>query len=597
MTRPLSRALLVTTLLAAGRAAGGAAQASSSARGVDMELNVRIPLRDGVHLNATLYRPRDVPGRLPVILAMTPYIADRYHAYVLPAARRGYIVAVVDVRGRGSSDGEFEPFSQEAKDGYDTIEWIAAQPWCNGKVGMMGGSYGGFNQWSIVKEFPPHLATIAPTASSHMGIDFLGEGAVIGSYLIQWISFTSGRAPNANLFGDGGYWADKFRQMYMKHLPFAKLDSIVGNPSRVYRTWVEHPGYDSYWSSMAPSPEQLAKLSIPIFTRTGMYDGDQVGAMEHYRNHMKYGSADAKAKHYLMIGPWDHAGTRVPLKRFGGLTFGDASLIEMGSLEADWYDWVMKGGPQPKLLPKRVAYYVTGEEVWKYADSLSELGRNPQPYYLTSTGRGAKDLFQSGSLSATEPAATAPDEWTYDPLDTEPGSHEGDAPEGGDTPTYVDQSEALNLGGRGVIYHTAPLDRATEITGFPKLTLWVTLNVPDTDFKIGLYEITADGRSILLDDCMLRARYRESRSREALVTPGVPTKIEFTRFRFMSRRLGKGSRVRLLIQSPNSIFLEKNYNSGGAVAWETAKDARTAEIKLHHEAGRWSLLELPVVGR
>ena len=560
-----------------------------------MELGVRIPLRDGVHLNATLYRPRDSKDRLPVILAMTPYIADRYHAYVLPAVRRGYVVAVVDVRGRGSSEGVFDPFAQEAKDGYDTIEWIAAQPWSNGKVGMMGGSYGGFNQWTIVKEFPPHLVTIAPTAAAHLGIDFPAEGEVTGSYLIQWLSFVSGHTANANLFADGGYWTDKFRQMYMKHLPFAVLDSIAGNRSQVYRNWMRHPGYDSYWSAMAPNPDQLAKLTVPIFTRTGMYDGDQVGAMEHYRNHMKYGSAAAKAKHYLMIGPWDHAGTRVPLKAFGGLTFGDASLVDMGALESDWYDWVFKGRPQPKLLPKRVAYYVTGEEVWKHADSLSDLGRNPARYFLTSAGRGAKELSRSGTLTPTEPGPSPADEWTYDPLDTRPGEHEGDAPPEGDTSEYVSRADALDLGGLGVVYQTAPFGRDTEITGFPTLTLWLTLNVPDTDFKIGLFEITADGRSILLDDCMLRARYRDSRVKETLVTPGVPTKFEFARFRFMSRRLAKGSRVRLTIQSPNSIFLEKNYNSGGAVAWETAKDARTAAIKLHHELGRWSVLDLPVV--
>ncbi len=563
--------------------------AQATAAGLDIRLGLKVPLRDGVRLNATLYLPKDLGAAAPVILAMTPYIADRYHNFVTPLAKRGYVVAVVDVRGRGSSEGVFDPFAQEAKDGYDTVEWIAQQPWSNGKVAMMGGSYGGFNQWSIVKEFPPHLTTIAPTASAHLGIDFPNDGGIGSRYQMAWISFTTGKTGNGNLFGDGAYWAAKYREMYRKHLPYAVLDSVVGNPSASFKKWLGHRGYDAYWAAMAPSPEQLAKIAVPIFTRTGIYDGDQIGAMEHYRNHMTHGNAEAKAKHYLMIGPWDHAGTRVPQKTFGGLSFGDASMVDMGELEASWYDWTMRGGPQPPLLKKRVAYYLTGAETWKYADDLDEIGRNPSRYFLTSAGRGATDVYNSGLLTDRPPAASAADEWSYDPLDTKPGENEPDDP-----PDYADPRYALNLDGRGVVYHTAPFGRDVEISGFPKLTLWLTMDVPDTDLFAGLYEITTEGKSILVDDVQLRTRYRNGRDREEMITPGRPTKIELTGWRFMSRLVKKGSRLRLLIQSPNTIHLEKNYNSGGAVAWETAKDARTAHIKLHHEAERWSVLELPV---
>jgi putative CocE/NonD family hydrolase len=454
---------------------------------------------------------------------------------------------------------------------------------------MIGGSYGGFNQWSIVKEFPPHLVSITPTAAAHLGIDFPAYGGIGVRYQMAWLSFTSGQYTYSSLFGDSRYWNDKYRAAYLAHVPFAKLDSVVGNPSAAFQKWQAHPAYDEYWAGMAPSPEQLARLEIPIFTRTGIYDGDQIGAMEHYRNHMKHGSPTGKAKHFLMIGPWDHAGTRVPQKTFGGLTFSEKSVLEMEQLEADWFDWTMGNGPQPKLLPKRVAYYVTGAEEWKYADSLEELGRNPATYYLTSPGSGAADVFQSGSLVSAEPRATAPDEWTYDPLDTAPGTSEPGELD------YTEQWSAMTLNGRGVIYHTEPFERETEITGFPSLSLWLTLDVPDSDLGVGLYEITREGKSILLTDDALRLRYRESRAKPVLLTPGTPTRVNFTRFRFMSRRIAAGSRIRLVIQSPNSIQLEKNYNSGRDVAWETAKDARTAHIKLHHEAGRWSTLALPVV--
>ncbi len=562
---------------------------TTSAAGLDIRLGIGVPLRDNVRLNATLYVPRWPAEPRPVILAMTPYSGDRYHEYVLAAARRGYVVAVVDVRGRGSSEGMFDPFAQEATDGYDTVEWIAGQPWCNGKVGMMGGSYGGFNQWAIAKEFPPHLTTIAPTAAPYMGVDWPAFGGIWPSYMMQWVSFTSGHALNANLFADGGYWRDKFRDLYVKHLPFASLDSVVGNPSSAFQQWIAHPDFDEYWAAMAPSPEQLARLTLPIFTRTGMYDNAQIGALEHYRNHMRYGSASAKAAHYLMIGPWDHGGTRVPQRRLGDLTFGPTSVFDMGELESDWYDWTMRGGNRPSLLPKRVAYYVTGADVWKYADSLDEIGRNPTRYFLTSTGQSADDVVHSGGLVPSEPNSAPPDEWTHDPLDTGPGAREAASP------GSADQSSATVSGHRGLIYHTAPFDHSVEISGIPTLTLWLTFDVRDADLWAGIFEITRDGKSILLDDTQLRARYRSSRRSPELLVPGQPTRIELDRFRFMSRRVATGSRVRLVIMSPSSIQLETNYNAGGVVATETAKDAHTAHIKLHHESGRSSILRLPVV--
>lgn len=561
---------------------------SRSAEGLDLEMGVKIPLRDGVHLNGTLYLPRGPRTPRPVVLAMTPYMSDRYHGYAIPIAKRGYIVAVVDVRGRGSSEGAFDPFAQEAKDGYDTIEWLAKQPWSNGKVGMIGGSYGGFNQWSIAKEFPPHLVTITPTAAAHLGVDFPSFGGIGSKYQMAWISFTSGRYTYGSLFGDGRYWVDKYRASYLAHVPFAKLDSVVGNPSPSFQRWLQHPDYDQYWAAMAPSPEQLSRLAIPIFTRTGMYDGDQIGAMEHYRNHMKHGTPEAKARHFLMIGPWDHAGTRTPQREFGGLTFDPKSVVEMEQLEADWFDWTMGTGPRPKLLPKRVAYYVTGAEEWKYADSLEQIGRNPVRYFLTSRGNAAASVHQSGSLVTVQPQASAPDQWTYDPLDTRPGDREPGELD------YTEQYYATTLDGRGAIYHTEPFERDTEISGFPRAALWLTLDVPDSDIIISLHEITREGKSILLSDDALRLRYREGRDHQVLLTPGQPTRVEFTKFRFMSRRIAAGSRIRMLVMSPNSIQVEKNYNSGGEVSKETAKDARTAHVRLHHEAGKFSTLELPV---
>ncbi len=583
-------ALLVAfTLTGFGRGGGALVAQQASAGDLEISFGVKIPMRDGVELNATIFFPPGPRTPRPVIFAMTPYMADGYHRHVLPAARRGYVMAVVDVRGRGGSGGVFEPFAVDAKDGYDAIAWLAKQPWSDGKIGMMGGSYGGFNQWSIAKEFPPNLVTIAPTASAYLGVDVPHLGGMNQPYWAQWITFVSAQVTHPNLFGDREFWQARFRDLYLNHVPFASLDSVIGNPSAAFQRWMAHPTLDGYWSSMAPSPEQLARLDLPIFTRTGIYDGDQIGALEHYRRHMRYGSAEAKAKHILMIGPWDHAGTRTPQTDFGGLSFDSTSIFSMGDLEADWYDWIIKGGARPARLPKRVAYYVTGAEEWKHADSLEEIGANPTTFYLTSSGNAAGSVAQSGSLAQRQPSPTAPDRWRYDPLDTTPGKDERG------TPDYTDPRFATELGGRGAIYHTTPFEQATEISGFAKLTLWLTASVRDTDLHAALYEITADGKSILLTEGQLRTRFRDGLDRERLMTPGTATKIVIDNFRFTSRRLAAGSRVRLLVQSPNSIHFQRNYNGGGNVSRETRQDAQVAEIELHHERDRWSLLELPIV--
>ncbi|MBX6332814.1 MAG: CocE/NonD family hydrolase, partial [Gemmatimonadaceae bacterium] len=554
---------------------------------------VKIPMRDGVMLNATVYRPGRQQGPLPAVFTFTPYISDSYHDRAMYFARHGYVYALVDVRGRGNSGGTFEPFVNEGHDGYDVVEWLAKQPWCDGKVAMWGGSYAGFDQWTTAKELPPHLATIVPVASAYPGLDFPFYGNIFGSYDIQWLTLTSGVTPNDRLFGDESFWAERFRTMYTKHLRFAALDSLVGNTSTMFQRWIAHPAPDAYWDAMAPTPAQYAKLSIPILTITGHYDGDQRGALMYYRSHIRYGNAEARAKHYLIIGPWDHAGTRTPRKEVGGVTFGDASLLDLNDLHRQWYDWTMKGGAKPKFLEKRAAYYVpgAGAERWKYADSLDAIATEHRTLYLTSTNGSANDVFASGRLVDAPPRRSAPDHWVYDPLDTLPGV----ARAGGDRKYLLDQRAALNLFGEGVVYHTAPFAEATEITGSLRLVLWISMDVPDTDFQIVVYEVLPDGTSIALTDAALRARYRESLREAKPVPAGAIVRYTFDNFQYFSRRIAKGSRLRLVIASSNSPDAEKNYNSGGVVAQETAEDARTAHITLYHDAQHPSALEIPIV--
>jgi putative CocE/NonD family hydrolase len=562
----------------------------ANAKGVEIEWGLKIPLRDSVRLNGTVYKPQAMTEPLPVIFTLTPYIADSYHERGVYFAKSGYVFVIVDARGRGNSEGQFEPFLNEGRDGHDIVEWLAAQPWCNGKVAMWGGSYGGFDQWAALKEFPPHLATIVPAAAAHPGVDFPAFNNVFASYETQWLTLTSGLTPNANLFKDNTFWIGRFREMYLNHVLFRELDRVVGNPSPHFQMWLEHPDTAAYWDKLALTPNEYQKIDIPILTITGHYDGDQAGAMHFYRSHMQHGSTQACERHYLVIGPWDHAGTRTPTKEVGGLKFGDASIVDLNHLHKQWYDWTMKNGERPDFLKQRVAYYVAGAEEWKYAESLEAIPTARRSLYLNSNGC-ANDVFHSGMLSQEPPGASAPDEYTYDPLDVRPADIERE-----EVKDYlVDQRYALNLFGSGLVYHSEPFETDTEITGYIKLVAWMSLDMPDTDFAVDVYEIMPSGMSILLTQDMQRARYRESRKEATLVTPGQVNRYEFSSFPYFSRRIAKGSRLRLVIRAPNSIYWQKNYNSGGDVSTESAKDARTARVVLYHDAEHPSVLELPAV--
>src|SRR6266487_5569297 len=334
--------------------------ASPAPADYDLRWGVKIPMRDKVELNVTLYLPKSPDGSLPktpVIFTLTPYISDSYHARGSYFASHGYAFALVDVRGRGNSGGEFEPFANDPRDGHDLVEWFAKQPFCDGKVAMWGGSYAGFDQWATARELPPHLATIVPAAAAHPGLDFPFTNNVGIPYDTQWFTLTSGRASQQNLFADSKFWRAKFLDAYKQYIPFKTLDSFIGNPSANFQRVMGHPMVDAYYDAMVPTREQFAKITVPILTITGQYDGDELGALTFYRDHLANASADTGAKHFLIIGPWDHAGTRTPTDEVGGVKFGKDAIVDLNDLHRHWYDWAMKNGPKPEFLKNQVAFY------------------------------------------------------------------------------------------------------------------------------------------------------------------------------------------------------------------------------------------------
>jgi putative CocE/NonD family hydrolase len=561
---------------------------------VQMQWGVKIPLRDGIHLNATLYSPQDQSVAAPCIVTLTPYIADSAHEVGVFLAAHGFPFVVVDVRGRGNSEGVFRPFIQEASDGYDVVEWLAKQPYCSGKVAMRGGSYLGYVQWATAKEFPPHLATIVPAAAPRLAVDFPARNNIFQPYLVQWLTYTSGRASQTRMFSDGAFWSTLFRRWHESGRPFRDVDTMSGNPSSIFREWLAHPEPDSFWDACNPTADQYARIQIPILTITGSYDDDQPGALEHYREHLRSASASARGQHYLIMGPWDHAGTRTPLPEFGGLKFGPASLLDLQKLHLEWYAWTMQSGPKPEFLQRPVAYYVMGAERWRYADTLEAVTAHHEPYFLDSVSN-ANDVFSAGWLGDS-PGKGQPDTYKYDPRDTDGPQVEAEARTHGGSLT--DQSVTHALLGKQLVYHSAPFEKDTELSGFFKCSAWIAIDCPDTDLYVSVHEIALDGSSIRLSTDAIRARYREGLRTAKLIRTAEPLRYDFERFTFVSRRIKQGHRLRLIVAPVGRLiettFSEKNFNGGGVVAEESEADARPVTVRLFHDEAHPSALHIPL---
>jgi uncharacterized protein len=561
---------------------------------VQVQWGVKIPLRDGIHLNATLYLPKNHSVPAPCIVTLTPYIADSAHDVGVYLAAHGFPFVAVDVRGRGNSEGVFRPFVQEASDGFDVVEWLARQPYCNGKVAMRGGSYLGYVQWATANECPPHLATIVPAAAPRLAVDFPARNNIFQPYLVQWLAYTAGSAAQTRIFSDGAFWSTLFRKWHESGRPFRDVDTLSGFSSPIFQEWLAHPEPDAFWDACNPTADQYAQIQIPILTITGSYDDDQPGALEHYREHLRSASASARGHHYLIIGPWDHAGTRVPLPEFGGLKFGTASLLDLPKLHLEWYAWTMQSGPKPEFLHRPVAYYVMGAERWRYADTLEAVTARHVPYFLDST-TNAIDVFTSGSLGAL-PGKGQPDTYTYDPRDTDGPEVDAEAQTHGGSLT--DQRVTVALHGRQLVYHSAPFEHDTELSGFFKFSAWIAIDCPDTDLYVSVHEITLDGSSIRLSTDAIRARYREGLRRAKLIRTTEPLRYDFERFTFVSRRIKRGHRLRLIVAPTGRLiettFSEKNFNGGGVVAQESEADARPVTVRLLHDGAHPSALHIPL---
>ena len=395
------------------------------------------------------------------------------------------------------------------------------------------------------------------------------------------MTYTTGRPLYLNLFEDDQLWTDLNNRAYHAGLPFSRLDSEAGNPSPTFQTWIQHPELDAYWRRLSPSKGEVAGVKLPMLTITGTHDDAQMGVMSYLADLVTTPEGTLPSNYYLVIGPWNHFGTRGPTQNFDGEHFGPASLVDLMRLHLEWYRYAMLGGPRPAFLKKHVAYYVSGEgaECWKYADTVAGVTQRTQKLYLNAVA-GAGTLRHAGTLQESAVGATG-GMWISDPTDL----------------SHAEASNALpgdDLHGEGLVFQSLPMAQATEIDGQAKIKLSLAIDGPDADIDYRLYLVTPDGKAHWLTQAAVRARYRHSLTKAELVTPGAIDSYDLGPGQWFAIRAPQGSRLRLVLESINRPDTEKNWNSAKPVAEQTSADAHRETIRLVQTVDHPSTLTLPL---
>jgi putative CocE/NonD family hydrolase len=561
--------------------AGWVGLAGAARAQIQPRLGVEVPMRDGVKLATDLWLPRG-GGKHPVLLIRTPYLRAT-NLIDVPAwaeyfASRGYVFVIQDVRGRGDSEGKFDFFFQEATDGYDSIEWLATQPFANGKVGMLGVSYLGTVQWLAAREHPPHLACIAPTAPAGRYLDELPYvgGAFSHQWALSWINGVSGRidqSPNLSP-------ADQSR--VLAHRPLLTADSVMGRPMQLYRDFLTHPLMTDYWKRIQFTPADFARIAIPTLTVTGWYDGDQQGAMFYWRGLMA--NAPNKDQHFLVAGPWEHAQTFLGGKtKVGDSEFGPESVIDVKALHVNFFDWCLKG-TAPRFDAQRARIYVTGANEWRTFDAYPPKGTTDRKLYLSSGGR-ANSLAGDGRLSWIAPADEKPDQFTYDPKQPVPDMV-GENGLGEDRRPIQRRDDVL-------VYTSDALTEPLDVIGEVSVTLEAASDARDTDFTAILTDVGPDGRALKLGPSIgvRRARYRNGYEKEELLTPGQPATFKID-LNDIAHQFKPGHRIRIEISSSAAPTYNPNQNTGNPVA--TDVEWKVAHQTVYHDRVRASAITLPV---
>jgi len=544
--------------------------AEDDARRYELHAPVLVKTPDGAQVEAMLMLPKKHGARLPTLLGFTIYANEWWSTTELRlTAAHGYAAVVGYSRGKGLSPDRATPYEYDGVDADAVIDWIAKQPWSDGRVGMYGGSYNGFTQWAAAKHRPKALRALMPSVTVAPGIDVPMEGNVSWTFVYSWVPYTtSGKDLDETHYGDRKHWNDLYRRWYQSGRAFRELDALNGVPNPIFQRWLDHPSYDAYWQAMIPYGREFADIDIPVLTTTGYFDGGQIGALYYVREHHRY---NPKAEHYLLIGPWDHVGAQrraSPVVR--GYAIDPVAKQDISrDIRYQWFDYVFRGAPKPALLTDRINYEVMGANVWKHASTIEAMSAGHRRFYLANDGK---------TLSLADQPSKQPSLLTVD-LAKRDDLPADDAPD----PAIDDRN--------GLVFTSEPLAPGTEISGLFSGSLQVVTNKRDFDVAIQLYEKKADGTYFALSAYLARASYIGDRSHRQLLTPGKPTTLTFTNGRTTSRLFEPGSRLVVVVSAVKDPGTSINMGSGKPVSDETVADAG-APLTLTWLPG--SYLDIPV---
>jgi uncharacterized protein len=562
--------------------------------GVTVERGAQVKMRDGTILRADIYHPK-AEGRFPVLLERTPYDKTGSSGFGLRGAAGGYVVVVQDVRGRYSSDGEWYPFKNESSDGYDTIEWAASLPYSDGRVGMFGGSYVGATQMLAAITTPPHLAGICSivTASNyHDGWTYQG-GAFEQWFNESWTSGlaqdTLNRVVRKNTNALNGIWKIPLRAYPLFEIPPNTTDpNLTHSLAPYFLDWLAHPSYDEYWKPWSIE-EHFSDIKVPMLTVAAWYDIFLGGSLRNYVGVKAHGGSDsARQGQHLVVTIGGHAGSE---RRIGDVDFGPSAPFEEDDVILSWYDHLFKNANNEFSSPEPVRIFVMGTNEWRNESDWPLARARQQRYFLHSTGK-ANSARGEGTLSSSVPRAETSDHYVYDPAKPVPtvggplccdSSHLG--PGARDQRAVEERDDVL-------VYSTPTLEEDMEVTGPVTAELFASSSAIDTDFTAKLVDVWPNGLAQNLTEGIIRARYRDSQERPAMLKPGQIYKFTLDLWS-TSNVFRKGHKLRLEISSSNFPRFDRNLNTGGDAA--SGQQFVSATNSVYHDAEHPSALVLPIV--
>lgn len=559
------------------------------AQGVEME-QASIPMRDGVLLRADLLIPSG-KGPFPVLVYRTPYgekNALKEYTTFQHARERGYAVVVQDVRGRYSSDGDFVPYQNEGRDGYDTIEWAAKQPWSNGKVGTFGLSYPGAVQWLAAVESPPHLLAMVPamTFSSHQNFFYAG-----GTFDLSWIEWiwdniapdirVKHNTPGPKTYAEAtAAWKERGLDMESV-LPLNALESLQGNAPYYYE-WLRHPLDDPWWG-WSDLRGKYGRTQAAILNLSGWYDDHYgpEGATTNFNGLVKARAGRAE-RTALLIGPWVHGVDSTGTAKAGERHFRDTAKLDYDATVLDWMDHYLRGIDNGVDQKSAVHYYVMGADAWR--DSPVWPPRStPTNFYLASAAPG-----RPGVLSETESKAGF-SSFVSDP--TRPITDQYAEHSGAHDYRYL--AKRLDL----LTFDTKPLPTDTELTGAIDSHIYLSCDCRDVDLWVRLYDVAPDGavwNEMGPGIDVQRASYRDMAKGRQLLRPGVVYEISI-KGPVTSNVFKKEHRIRVQISGAFFPYFSRNLQSGDLET--VAATTRKATIRIYHNRTHASHVVLPVVAR